>query len=145
MNELKMTLNQIRNEASKAFADGYDNPEDMSGCTNLANQEFQCCGDDCSECSGNNECRTARSTCTNAGCSCQCSTQNGTTATENSENGTAECCSMMSCPNDNLESCIYERRWEMTEHTPPADITDETGSSVQYVKVIRIIRNYRAS
>lgn len=66
MNELKMTLNQIKNETIKTFDQGYDNPEDFNDCTNQASQEFHCCGDDCPQCSGNNECR----------CSCSTTTEN---------------------------------------------------------------------
>ena len=124
MNELKMTLNQLKTETRKAFEDGYDHPEDFSGCTNAANQEFVCCGNDCDCCSGNNECR----------CSNDCSSQND-----------ADNICMMNCPNDNLQSCIYERRWEMSEHIAPQDITDENGSTVHYVKIIRMIRNYKTN
>lgn len=122
MSELKMTLNQMKQETRKAFEDGYDNPEDMRGCTNEAGQEFVCCGSDCDQCSGNNECFND--------CSC-----------ETSENT----CTFAACPNDHLESCIYEKRWEMSEHTAPQSITDELGTTTQYIKVIRITKHYRTN
>lgn len=123
MSELKMTLNQMKTETQKAFIDGYDHPEDMSGCTNAADQEFVCCGNDCSTCSGNNECRPS-----NKNCNCTNSDENNF---------------MSTCPNENLESCIIEKRWEMSEHTSPQNIADENGNTVHYIKVIKIIRNYR--
>ncbi len=125
MSELKMTFNQIKNEINKEFEHGYDNPEDMSGCTDAANQEFHCCGDDCPNCSGNNECRRS------ATCTC--------TATNDPSNACT-----MNCPNDNLESCTIEHRWEMTEHLPPQTITDETGTNNQYIKIVRITKTYRS-
>lgn len=62
MNELKMTLNQVKNETIKAFEQGYDNPEDFNDCSSLSDQEFHCCGQDCPQCNGNNECQTCSCT-----------------------------------------------------------------------------------
>lgn len=122
MSELKMTFNQIKNETIKEFEQGYDNPEDMNDCTDASNQEFHCCGSDCPSCSANSECRQS--------------------CTLSSTDSSSQCCSM-SCPNENVESCTIERRWEMTEHIPPQSITDETGTSNQYIKIIRITKTYR--
>lgn len=127
MSELKMTLNQIKNQTIQSFAQGYDNPEDFNECANAANQEFHCCGDDCPDCSGNNECRNCCSTSSNHSCS------------------SCTCTQTTDCPDENLESCTIERIWEMNEYTPPQNINDEHGTNVHMMKIIRITKNYRNS
>ena len=122
MSELKMTFNQIKNEAIREFENGFDSPEDMNDCTNTANQDFHCCGNDCPNCSGNNECRP--------------------TCISSSADSSSQC-SITDCPNENVESCTIERIWEMTEHIPPQTITDETGTNNHYIKTIRITKTYR--
>lgn len=122
MNEIKMSLQQIKNETIREFDQGYDHPEDMSNCADASGQEFHCCGDDCPACRGNNECRSS--------CTCRCSSDSSSECTDG-------------CPSDNLESCTIERIWEMTEHIPPETISDENGTDTHYVKIIRITKTYR--
>ena len=117
MNDMKKTFNQIKNETIREFEQGYDNPEEMNSCTDASGQDFHCCGDDCPICSGNNECRCTLST--------------------NTDSSTP-------CSDQNIESCTIEHIWEMTEHIPPQNISDENGTNNHYIKIIRITKTYHS-